>query len=69
MKRKWAGQFVFEKNLRIHFDEVFDSESNACTFDSLALFGGELRRFKNFKFVRHLQPTQNFSENLACIDK
>ena len=32
----------FEKNLRIQFDVVFDSESNGGIFDSLALFGGEL---------------------------
>ncbi len=50
----------FEKNLRIQFDVVFDSESNGGIFDSLALFGGELWRFENLKFVQHLQPTQKF---------
>ena len=50
----------FEKTLKIQFDVVFDSESNDGIFDSLALFGGELWRFENFKFVRHLQPTQKF---------
>ena len=53
MITKWEGHF-FVKNLRIQFDEVFDSESNAGTFDSLALFDGELWRFKNYKFVRLL---------------
>ena len=41
-------------------DEVFDSESNDGIFESLAPFGGELWRFVNIKFVRQLQPTQNF---------
>ena len=50
----------FEKNLRIQFDRVLDSESNGGIFDSLASFGGELWRFENLKFVEHLQPTQNF---------
>ena len=50
----------FEKNLRIQFDRVLDSESNGGIFDSLAPFGGELWRFENVKFVRHLQPTQKF---------
>ena len=50
----------FEKNLRIQFDRVLDSESNGGIFDSLAPFGGELWRFENLKFVQHLQPTQNF---------
>ena len=50
----------FEKNLRIQFDVVFDSESNEDIFDSLAPFGGELWRFENLKFVRQLQPTQFF---------
>ena len=50
----------FEKSLRIQFDNTFDSESNDGIFDSLAPFDGELWRFENFKFVRHLQPTQNF---------
>ena len=34
--------FFFEKNLRIQFDVVFDSESNGGIFGSLAPFGGEL---------------------------
>ena len=50
----------FEKTLGIQFDVVFDIESNVGIFDSLALFGGELWRFENFKFVRHLQPKQKF---------
>ena len=50
----------FEKNLKIQFDEVFDYESNGCSFDSLAPFSGELWRFENLKFVQQLQPTQNF---------
>ena len=51
----------FEKNLRIQFDVVFDSESNGGIFDSLTrLFGGESWRFENLKFVRHLGPTQKF---------
>ena len=60
MKIKWEGHFFSKKNLRIQFDEVFDSESNDGIFDSLALFGGELWRFENLKFVQHLQPTQKF---------
>ena len=50
----------FEKNLRIQVDRVLDSESHGGIFDSLAPFGDELWRFKNFKFVQHLQPTQKF---------
>ena len=46
----------FEKNLKIQFDVIFDSESNGGIFDSLAPLGGEL--FENLKFVQHLQPTQ-----------
>ena len=42
MKTKWEGQFFFEKNLRIQFDVVFDSESNGGIFFSLASFDGEL---------------------------
>ena len=53
----------FEKNLRKQFDVVFDSESNDGIFDSLAPFGGELWRFENLKFVRHLQPSQEFFGN------
>ena len=49
----------FEKNLRILFDKVLNSESNDGILNSLAPFGGELSRFENFKFVQHLQPTQN----------
>ena len=48
MKTKWEGQF-FEKNPRIQFDVVFDSESNGGIFDSLAPFGGELWRFETFE--------------------
>ena len=40
----------FEKNLRVQFDVVLDSESNGCIFDFLAPFGGELWRFENLKF-------------------
>ena len=58
MKKKWEGRFFSKKNLRKQFDEVFDSESIDGNFDSLAPFGGELWRFENLKFVRHLQPTQ-----------
>ena len=36
----------FEKNLKIQFDLVFDSESNGGIFDSLAPFGGALWRFE-----------------------
>ena len=50
---------LFEKNLRIQFDKVLNSESNDGILNSLAPFGGELSRFENFKFVQHLQPTQN----------
>ena len=46
----------FEKNLRIQFDKVLNSESNDGILNSLAPFGGELSRFENLKFV---QPTQN----------
>ena len=53
----------FKRNQRIQFDETFNPESNDGIFDSLALFGGELGRFENFKFVRPLQPTQNFLED------
>ena len=60
MKTKWEGRFFFEKNLRVQFDVVFDSESYGVIFDSLAPFGGELRRFVILKFVRQLQPTQIF---------
>ena len=49
----------FEKNLRIQFDKVLNSESNDGILNSLAPFGGELSRFENLKFVQHLQPTQN----------
>ena len=48
MKTKWEGRFFFEKNRRIQFGAVFDSESNDGIFDFLAPFGGELRRFTNF---------------------
>ena len=58
-KLKQSGKVdFFRKNPRIQFDVFFDSESNGCIFGSLAPFGGELWRFKKFKFVRHLQPTQ-----------
>ena len=60
MKTKWEGR---KKTLRVQFDEVVDVESNGGIFDSLALFGGELQRFENFKFVRHLQSTQIFFEH------
>ena len=46
----------FEKNLRVQFDVVFDSESYGVIFDSLAPFGGELWRFINLKFMRQLKP-------------
>ena len=36
----------------------YDSESYSGIFDSLAPFGGELRRFENLKFVQHLQSMQ-----------
>ena len=62
MKTKWEGHFFFEKNLRIQFDRVLNSESKGGIFDSLAPFGGELWRFENLKFVEQLQPTQNFFE-------
>ena len=51
-----------KKNRRKQFDVVFDSESNGGIFDSLAPFGGDLWRFENLKFVRHLQSTQNIFE-------
>ena len=50
----------FEKNLKIQFDVIFDSESNGGIFDSLAPFGCDVWRFENLKFVRQLQPTQKF---------
>ena len=41
------GRSIFyEKNLRIQFDLVFDSESNGGIFDSLTRFGDELWRLK-----------------------
>ena len=62
VKWKQSGKVDFfrKKNLRKQFDEIFDSESIDGNFDSLAPFGGELWRFENLKFVRHLQPTQKF---------
>ena len=50
----------FEKNLRIQFDVVFDSESNGGIFNSLAPLGGKLWLFKIFKLGDQLQPTQKF---------
>ena len=44
----------FEKNLRIQFDVVFDSESNGGIFDSPAPFGGKFRRFENLKFLLYV---------------
>ena len=61
VKWKQSGKVdFFRKNLRIQFDVVFNAESNDGIFDSLTPFGGELWRFENLKFVRQLQPTQNF---------
>ena len=37
--------FFSKKNLRIHFDVVFDFELNGRIFDSLTPFGGELWLF------------------------
>ena len=54
MKIKWEGHFFSKKNLRIQFDEVFDSESNGGIFDSLPPFGGEFRRFENLKFLLYV---------------
>ena len=34
--------------------------SRMVVYDSLALFGGQLWRFENPKFIRQLQPTQIF---------
>ena len=62
------GRSFFRKNLRIKFDVVFDSDSNDGIVDYLAPFGGELRRFYFFKFVRHLQPTQNFLGDFFCLN-
>ena len=62
MKTKWEGRFFFEKNLRIQFDTILDSESNGGIFDSLTPFGGDLWQFENLKFVQRLQPTQHFLE-------
>ena len=43
VKWKQSGKVdYFEKNLRIQFDVVFDTESNDGIFDSLAPVGGEL---------------------------
>ena len=69
MKTNWEGQFFSKKNLRIQFDVVFDSESNCGIFGSLTPFGGELWRFKNFKFVRHLQPTQKIFFGIFCLNR
>ena len=60
MKTKWEGQFFFEKNLRMQFDVVFDSESNDGIFNSLAPLGGKLWLFEISKLGNQLQPTQNF---------
>ena len=52
IKWKQSGKVnFFEKNLRIQFNVVFDSESNDGIFDSLAPFGDELWRFENLNFV------------------
>ena len=59
----------FEKNLRIQFDVVFDSESKGGIFDSLAPFGGRLSRFENLKYVRQLQPTQRFFRWFSCFNR
>ena len=61
MKTKWEGHF-FETKLRIQFDEIFDFESNAGIFDSLALIDRELWRFENLKFEKNFyenRPKQN----------
>ena len=44
----------------MQFDEVFDSVSDGGIFDSLMPFCVELWQFENFKFLRNLQPTQNY---------
>ena len=46
----------FERNLRIQFDVVFDSESNGGIFDSLAPFGDDLWQSENLSknFLRRL---------------
>ena len=59
----------FEKNLRIQFDVVFDTESNGGIFDCLAPFVGELWRFENLKFVQNLQPTQKFLKIFLSHDQ
>ena len=46
----------FEKNLKVQFDVVFDSESNDGIFDCLAPFGDDLWQIENLsrKFLRRL---------------
>ena len=61
VKWKQSGKVdFFRKKSKDKVDRVFDYESHGSIFESLAPFGGELWRFENFKFVNHLQPTQNF---------
>ena len=59
----------FEKNLRLQFDVVFDSESNGGIFNSLAPLGGKLWLFEIFKLGDQLQPTQNFFERFLTCHK